>query len=121
MRIAHLTQGAEMVTRNTWPYNTARWQRLRRYKLSEHPLCQSCLQVGRIEPAAVVDHRTPVTAGGDAFPALEQLASMCAPCHNAKTRAEQTGEKDWLRKGHDVFGYPLDPNHLWNKERGKAK
>jgi hypothetical protein len=23
--------------------------------------------------------------------------------------------EDWLRKGCDVFGYPLDPNHPWYK------
>jgi 5-methylcytosine-specific restriction protein A len=96
-----------------WPYNTQRWQRLRRIKLQEHPLCESCLQVGRIEPATVVDHRTPINAGGEPFPHLDALASLCDRCHNTKTRAEQLGEKDWLHKGCDVFGYPLDPNHPW--------
>lgn len=96
----------------TWPYTAQRWQRLRRLKLAEHPLCQACLQVGRIEPATVVDHRTPIKRGGDPFPHLDRLASLCEGCHNAKTRAEQMGE-DWLRKGCDIFGYPLDPNHPW--------
>jgi 5-methylcytosine-specific restriction protein A len=95
-----------------WPYTTQRWQRLRKRKLQEHPLCQSCLQLGRIEPAAVVDHRVRISGGGDPFPALDQLASLCARCHNAKTNAEQMGE-DYLRKGCDVFGYPLDPKHPW--------
>jgi 5-methylcytosine-specific restriction enzyme A len=100
----------------TWPYTTQRWQRLRRHKLREHPLCQACLQVGRIEPATVVDHRSPIRRGGDPFPALEQLASLCARCHNAKTRAEQAGEA-YLIKGCDVFGNPLDPKHPWYRER----
>src|SRR5262245_30437381 len=95
-----------------WPYTTQRWQRLRRHKLRAHPLCEACFQVGRIESAVAVDHRTPIKRGGDPFPALEQLASLCESCHNAKTRAEQIGE-DWLRKGCDVVGYPLDPNHPW--------
>ena len=102
-----------------WPYSTQRWQRLRRLKLAEHPLCQACLQVGRIEPATVVDHHTPVTAGGEAFPALDLLASLCMPCHNRKSCAERVGESNWLLKGHDVFGYPLDPAHPWNKEKGQ--
>jgi 5-methylcytosine-specific restriction endonuclease McrA len=93
-----------------WPYTTQRWQRVRRLKLQEHPLCQACLQVGKIEPAAAVDHRTPIKRGGDPFPELEQLASLCARCHNQKTRCEQTGE-DYLRKGCDVFGHqPLQMN-----------
>ena len=36
------------------------------------------------------------------------------PCHNLKTRGEQTGE-NYLLKGCDVFGNPLDPNHPWYK------
>jgi hypothetical protein len=24
--------------------------------------------------------------------------------------------EDWLRKGCDIFGYPLDPNHPWYKK-----
>src|SRR5215510_10954341 len=97
-----------------WPYNTQRWQRLRRMKLREHPLCEACLAQGRIEPASAVDHRVRVTAGGNPYPVLDQLASLCASCHNSKTRAEQAGE-DWLQKGCDVRGYPLDPAHPWYK------
>jgi 5-methylcytosine-specific restriction enzyme A len=103
---------------SVWPYTTRRWERLRRLKLRTHPLCEACLQVGKIEPAEVVDHRTPITKdcrerrGGEAFPALDQLASLCAPCHNAKTRAEQLGE-NFMHKGCDIFGYPLDPHHPW--------
>ena len=96
-----------------WPYTTQRWQRLRKLKLQQHPLCESCLQVGRIEPAVAVDHRKPIKSGGAPFPALDQLASLCVRCHNAKTRAEQDGEDNWLVKGCDIFGYPLDPNHPW--------
>jgi 5-methylcytosine-specific restriction endonuclease McrA len=100
---------------STWPYNTQRWQRLRRLKLQTATLCQLCLQQGRIEPAVAVDHMRPIKAGGEAFPALDKLMSCCASCHNSKTRAEQLGE-DYTIKGCDVRGYPLDPNHPWNRE-----
>ncbi len=105
---------------STYPYNTARWGRLRRLKLQVNPLCQSCLQLGRIEAATAVDHRKPISAGGEPFPALDGLASLCASCHNTKTRAEQMGEENWLHKGCDVHGFPLDPNHPWNRERGQT-
>jgi 5-methylcytosine-specific restriction endonuclease McrA len=104
-----------------YPYTTQRWQRVRRQKLQVNPLCESCLQRGSIEPATVVDHRVPIADGGDPFPPLDQLASLCVRCHNAKTRAEQAGEKNWFVKGCDVFGYPLDPNHPWNRERSRRK
>jgi len=79
-----------------WPYSTQRWQRLRRQKLREYPLCEACLQVGRIEPATVVDHRIAINAGGDPYPPLAELTSLCERCHNAKTRCEQLGE-DFMR------------------------
>jgi 5-methylcytosine-specific restriction endonuclease McrA len=110
-----------------WPYTTQRWQRLRRMKLCEHPLCEACLQVGRIEPAVAVDHRVPITEecrkrrSGEAYPALNELASLCARCHNAKTRGEQLGETNYWVKGCDVFGYPLDPSHPWNREKRNEK
>jgi 5-methylcytosine-specific restriction protein A len=99
-----------------WPYSTARWQRLRRYKLQQQPLCESCLQFGLIVVATVVDHRTPINAGGEPFPETDKLASLCDQCHNVKSRAEQLGETDWLHKGCDVFGYPLDPRHPWYRK-----
>jgi len=112
-----------------WPYSTRRWERLRKLKLRTHPLCEACLQMGEIEPAEVVDHRNPISERGreersilEAFPPPDQLASLCASHHNAKTRAEQLGETDWMRKGCDIFGRPNDPDHPWNKEcAAKAK
>ena len=93
-----------------WPYTTQRWQRLRKHKLRQHPLCECCIKVGRIEPATAVDHITPINSGGAPYPGLDGLASLCASCHNLKTRGEQTGE-NYLLKGCDVFGNPLDPRH----------
>jgi 5-methylcytosine-specific restriction enzyme A len=106
-----------------WPYSTRRWERVRLQKLARNPLCEACLQIGEIVPAEAVDHRIPITEIGrkerrwaEAFPPLDQLASLCASCHNTKTRAEQLGQTNWMRAGCDVFGRPLDPDHPWNKE-----
>jgi 5-methylcytosine-specific restriction enzyme A len=102
-----------------WPYNTQRWQRLRRMKLQVNPLCETCLrqQPPRIEPATTVDHLVAVKApGGEAYPPLSRLRSQCTSCHNRKTRiVEQLGEglDDLTIKGCDVYGYPLDPAHSW--------
>jgi hypothetical protein len=74
--------------------------------------------------AVAVDHRIPISEkarkqriADEAFPALSALASLCAGCHNSKSRSEQLGETNYLLKGCDVFGYPLDPNHPWNSGR----
>jgi 5-methylcytosine-specific restriction enzyme A len=108
---------------SVWPYSTQRWQRLRKLKLQQNPLCEICLQE-RVEivPAVAVDHRIPISKDGrasEAFPALDQLTSLCESHHNAKTNAELRGE-DYMRKGCDIFGRPNDPDHPWNKA-GAAK
>ena len=107
---------------SVWPYSRQRWVRLSRIKKQLSPLCEACLQVGEIVPAVAVDHRTPISERGrkqrlmsEGFPPLDQLASLCESHHNAKTRAEQLGQKDWMRKGCDIFGRPNDPDHHWNK------
>ncbi|KJV40895.1 HNH endonuclease [Brevundimonas sp. KM4] len=52
-----------------WPYTTARWQRLRKAKLSEAPLCETCERRGRKVVAEHVDHVVAIKQGGPAFPA----------------------------------------------------
>jgi 5-methylcytosine-specific restriction protein A len=108
---------------STWPYSTRRWERLRLQKMQVNPCCEACLQIGEVVPAEVVDHRVPISREGrkerraaEAFTPLDQLASLCARCHNSKTRAEQLGVKDYMRRGFDVRGYPLDRNHPWYRE-----
>lgn len=50
-------------------------------------LCQSCLQRGAITEATCVDHIIPVAhGGGDSW---DNLQSLCAPCHSAKTARER--------------------------------
>jgi 5-methylcytosine-specific restriction endonuclease McrA len=40
-------------------YKTARWKRLRKLQLTQHPLCKFCLQRGIVTRANVVDHVVP--------------------------------------------------------------
>jgi 5-methylcytosine-specific restriction protein A len=101
-----------------WPYNTDTWQRLRRVKLQETPLCEPCSALGRLEPATVVDHRVPISAGGSPFPALDELNSMCVSCHNRKTQGEQQGNATFIMKGADVRGLPVDPAHPFFGDSG---
>lgn len=100
----------------TWPYGTRRWQRLRRLKLQVNPLCEPYLKQQRLEPATAVDHIVAIRAGGDPYPALEGLMSCCTSCHNRKTRIVEQQGRELTVKGCDERGYPLDPNHPWNRE-----
>ena len=95
-----------------WPYSTARWQRLRKVKLSENPLCETCERRERMTPAVDVDHVLAIARGGPAFPTMAGLRALCHSCHSIKTNAlDRAGGKGVAIKGCDVNGLPLDPDH----------
>ena len=95
-----------------WPYSTAAWQRLRTAKLAASPLCEPCSKLGRVVPAHHVDHIVAIAAGGDAFPSLDGLMSMCQPCHSIKTAAvDRKGGSGIRFKGVGLDGLPVDPDH----------
>lgn len=106
-----------------WPYSTQRWKRLRLSKLTEQPLCEHCNAGGLLVFASVVDHIRPVKHGGDPFPALDGLTSLCPSCHSAKTaRGIEAGavrtDREAKRKGVAADGSPLDAAHPWNGGNG---
>lgn len=100
-----------------WPYSTTRWQRLRQAKLSSSPLCYACELRGKVTPAIAVDHVKAIKAGGDPFPSLEGLMSLCISCHNEKTSAvDRPDRRSSGRrfKGFDASGNPIDPADDWH-------
>lgn len=99
-----------------WPYNTKAWQQLREAKLAEEPLCEHCIRRGQVVPAKVVDHVIAIKAGGDPFPPLDKLASLCERCHNEKTNALDRPDRQGSGraiKGFDACGNPLDAGDKW--------
>lgn len=103
-----------------WPYNSARWRKLRWLKLQSSPLCEQCEDIGITKLANTVDHRTPISEGGAPFPPLEELASLCPPCHSAKTvRGPEAGafRTSKPRKGCRPDGTPLDRSHAWHADK----
>lgn len=67
-------------------YGTA-WDRLRlRILKRDNGLCQVCLKAGQLTQAQHVDHITPKAEGGTDDEG--NLQSICEPCHNEKTKAE---------------------------------
>jgi 5-methylcytosine-specific restriction enzyme A len=100
-----------------WPYNTSAWRKLRLSKLAQKPLCEPCDVRGDITLANAVDHVTPINAGGDPFPPLDGLMSMCERCHNEKTAAnDRKHKKPFARKlkGCDANGNPFDVSDAWH-------
>jgi 5-methylcytosine-specific restriction endonuclease McrA len=92
-------------------YDTARWQRLRKFQLQEHPLCKFCLERGRVTSANVVDHVVPHRGDWTLFCAGE-LQSLCKECHDATKRQI---ELHGYRLDIGLDGLPLDKNHPFNR------
>ena len=56
------------------------WKRIRDKYVSQHPLCERCLQEGRMTPVQEVHHILPVSKGGRHT--QDNLMSLCKSCHN---------------------------------------
>jgi 5-methylcytosine-specific restriction enzyme A len=104
-----------------WPYCTSRWQKLRAAKLSHDPLCYVCRLRGVLVPANTVDHIRPIRDGGEPFPDLDGLMSLCERCHNEKTNAVDRRDRRGSGrrfKGCDIDGNPIDPGDAWHGGKG---
>jgi 5-methylcytosine-specific restriction protein A len=101
----HQRQVDKEYNRNHRPYkklyNSARWQRLRKWFLSKHPLCTECERQTRITPATVVDHIKPHQGDPELFWDENNLQALCKPCHDRKTARE---DGRWGKKG-VVYSY----------------
>ena len=61
----------------------ARWRRVRHLHLLAEPLCRMCREAGRVRPAVLVDHITPIRDGGARLDD-DNLQSLCRQCHDEK-------------------------------------
>lgn len=70
----------------------ARWQRLRKRKIAEHPWCQAA---GCGRPVSLrtahVDHVVPHRGDEELFWDEDNLQVLCETCHNRKTAEEDGG------------------------------
>ena len=94
-------------------YDTPRWRRLRATFLSAHPLCSLCLRIGHDTAATVVDHIQPHKGDVELFWSVENLQSLCAPCHSA---AKKIQENYGFSQAADANGFPIDAGHPWNQK-----
>ena len=106
-------------------YNSARWRRLRLMQLQAQPLCQMCLDAGRVTVATVVDHVTPHKGDEALFYAPANLQSLCDAipfrCHSRVKQGEERHAEGDERRGYSTAigadGYPIDPQHPANAPR----
>ena len=69
-------------------YNSSTWQKLRKSKLMECPLCERCLERGITKPAEEVHHVKEISKGEDYYEMCDiaydyrNLMSLCRDCHH---------------------------------------
>ena len=63
-------------------YNSAVWRKTRALKLAQDPLCEVCRQAKRLIPASHVHHKVELRDDRDLGLDLDNLQSLCHPCHS---------------------------------------
>ena len=74
-------------------YQSERWRRVRKLKLSSSPLCEVCQLKGVVTPATMVHHSIPVREGMEDALIMVYLVSCCIACHNS-LESELEARKD---------------------------
>jgi 5-methylcytosine-specific restriction enzyme A len=71
-------------------YKSIEWQKVRTAALiRDRYLCQHCLKKKQITKAYIVDHITPVLVDWEQRLNINNLQSLCNPCHNSKTNDDK--------------------------------
>lgn len=61
------------------------WERLRKMYLREHPLCEDCLEEGKLEPATEVHHKEKVKDHPELRLVWSNLRALSKECHSKRT------------------------------------
>ena len=91
-------------------YNNPEWRKLRDIYIKEHPLCEDCLDKGKVVPAEDVHHIRSPFQNGECNKALlldyNNLMALCKQCHNKRHNPNQAPKiQDVLKQLADL----LDP------------
>jgi len=73
---------------DVWKRYGSQWRKVRAAYISAHPLCELCLQEGRMTPAEHVHHLKEIKHGGTHE--YENLQSLCMHHHSRITRLSQS-------------------------------
>jgi 5-methylcytosine-specific restriction enzyme A len=87
----------DQVERNRF-YKRKAWLDARFVKLSRDPVCERCKAEGRLIPALDIHHRVSLADCLATDPALaldlDNLESLCGPCHTAEERRRRARRGD---------------------------
>ena len=67
-------------------YNSTAWRNLRKWHIERNPVCQWCLEEGKVnyKDKIIIDHIVEIKDGGDRLN-QDNLMTLCLPHHNQKT------------------------------------
>ena len=92
-------------------YKSRRWRLLRLAQFARQPLCERCLDRGKVTVATVANHRRPHKGDLELFFDQANLESACKPCHDGPI---QSDERRGYSSAADADGWPTDPHHPSN-------
>ncbi len=95
-------------------YDLKVWDDLRAKQLSDYQLCTRCLARGVVIDASVVNHRIAHKGDWSLFIDLDNLESVCKPCHDGEIQAE---ERIGYSRNVGDDGWPTDIKHPFNRRR----
>jgi len=84
------------------------WQKVRKIKIKQDPLCEICARVDIDRVASIVHHIKPIETHPELRLVMSNLMSLCNDCHEATH-----GRK--VSVACDVNGFPVSGGHVWNK------
>ena len=86
------------------------WQKIQAMYIREHPLCEQCLQEGRLVEAVHVHHKKPLAEGGTNE--TSNLIALCKPCHS-RIHAKR-GDR-WHRNDQRTYEYDAQTRRILDK------
>jgi len=65
------------------------WERARKRKLANDPICEACAEDGRVVAADMVDHVVPIRVAPELRLRAENHRSLCWQCHGRKSAEDK--------------------------------
>lgn len=90
-------------------YNSTQWRKLRDVYIKQNPLCQECLNKGKVTPAEDIHHINSPFRGGEInwhlFLDYDNLEGLCKQCHSEHHNKEQghISPKEILKQLEDLL------------------
>ena len=98
-------------------YNNTEWRKLRDTYIKEHPLCEDCLDKGKVVPAEDIHHIRSPFQNGECNKALlldyNNLMALCKQCHNKRHNPNQAPKiQDVLKQLSDLLNEEISDEEL---------